>query len=445
MKVAFETLGCRSNYADSVEIQTALVAKGLEITNFQKQADIYVLNTCTVTNAADLEAYRILRRIRNQNPQARIVVTGCLAELGFNDLKERQVVDAIVTHGDVDKMIDSILDYNISLIPSLANTSKRSSTSINYPLSPRTLGPGESLGDVQMRARFHLRIQDGCNHFCSYCIVPFARGNPISRDPNLIIRDLQTLCDKGYEEIVLSGTHLGLYGKDLGISLFDLLRQIAQLDLNCRIRISSLDPNELSQELISFLSETPIFCEHLHLCFQSFSNKLLKRMNRKYTTEEVENNIKNVHKLLSGWCIGSDLIVGFPGESREDVDQAMKSFLDLPISYLHVFPYSERRKTKAVDLDGSVPIQERRDRAGRWRRLSTTKRNQYLARLVGKSVEIIVERKTDQTTVIGTSREYALCEMKISHNSNRDLRIGTRQIAKVVSVNTEEESLICEL
>lgn len=439
MRIGFETLGCRSNFADAVEVQTALIEKGAVISDFSHPADVFVLNTCTVTDGADYEAQKIVRRVRAKYPQSRIVIMGCLAELGFSDFQERSLVDEIVGPTNRSKVIAAILGEDIHLSDHFGKHA------VGEALSKNTLGPGQSLGDLKMRARFHLRIQDGCNNLCSYCIVPFVRGKPRSKHPDIVKADLALLCSKGYEEVVLSGTHLGAYGSDLGTNLVELLRLIDESTPKCRIRISSLDPHELSHDIIDFLEESPHFCEHLHLCFQSFSDKLLVRMGRKYTISTVEKNIEYVHKRLARWCIGSDLIVGFPGESREDVDQAIQKFLDLPISYLHVFPYSERKQTKAIHLDGVVPVAERRQRSGIFRQLSTGRHNEYLGGLVGRKLEIVVEKVINKSLVIGTSREYAQCELTVGSAVTEQLKIGSRLQAVGKKVNIENESLICEL
>jgi threonylcarbamoyladenosine tRNA methylthiotransferase MtaB len=436
LRIAFYTFGCRSNYADTVEIKFAALERGAEIVDFDSSADVYVVNTCTITKGADKDVQRILRKLRARQPTAKIIVIGCLAECGFSALAESSLADEVVQKKDSRHLMNIIFGVQGGLTPSF-------NVDINKTLSPLLKGPGELVGTTQMRSRFHLRIQDGCENHCTYCIVPRTRGKFVSRSPERILEDIRFLTNLGYEEIVITGTHIGAYGVDIGESLFKLLRRIENHGAP-RIRLSSLDPNELSADLINLLASSSILCNYLHVCFQSFSDKILKRMGRQYKLTEVSKTIFKAKDSIKNLCVGSDVICGFPGESREDVNQAVKIFLDLPISYLHVFPYSERSGTAATKLDGVVELAERKARADLWRSYSKQKRGEFLQSLCNEQLEIIVEKIQEQQ-LYGVSREYAEVRVNLSEQDFATLpHVGSRLNVVARTVNNEKEILLCD-
>jgi len=376
LKVSFQTYGCRSNYADTIELQAGLAEKGATPVNSVEGSDVIVVNTCSVTNTADREAFKFIKKAKALAPNARIVVTGCLAELDTEGLNELEEVDVVVSPGKRKEALASILGQELveekveeaeQIVPlGRKSLPMRKSISLKEEFSPAIVGPGESIGDINQRSRFHLRIQEGCENACTFCIIPYTRGRLSSRPKHMLRDDLEKLAALGYEEVVLTGTHIGGYGEDVGESLLELLKILAKDCPVKRIRLSSIDPNDLSTELLDYVLESNVFCNHLHICIQAFSDSVLKRMNRKYRMEDVRNILCYVSEKVPGICIGTDVISGFPGESRQEVDQGVEEFLRLPISYLHVFPYSERSGTAATRLDGSVEVAERRRRAARW-------------------------------------------------------------------------------
>ena len=389
LRVAFETFGCRSNYADTVDLQAALVEKGLTPCGMDTEADVYVVNTCTVTNEADKAASKIIKKIRSDNPEARIVVTGCMAEVGEEAISELEAADAIIGPGRREQILSAIVGQEEQVLTSKSEEDpafvsfetlqvgrekrpKRSganfrSISLDHQLSPALQGPGSKLGDVPVRARYHLRIQEGCENSCTFCIIPQSRGRLSSRAKADIIEDIQKLADVGYNEVVLTGTHIGGYGEDFGANFLELLSLVEAKSAISRVRLSSIDPNDVSYEMVDLLSKSNTFCDHLHICIQAFDDGVLKRMNRLYRLEEVFDILNYISNKWPRCCLGSDVITGFPGETREDVEREIEVFNKLPFSYLHVFPYSERQGTAAERLDGVVPINERRRRAARWR------------------------------------------------------------------------------
>jgi len=301
-------------------------------------------------------------------------------------------------------------------------------------------GPGEMLGSQKNRSRYHLRVQEGCENSCTFCIIPQTRGRFSSRSLEDVLTDLVKISDLGYEEIILTGTHLGGYGIDIGTDFFTLLREVVKAKPSARIRLSSIDPNDVSFEMADFLLENKeVFCSHLHVCIQAFCERTLKRMNRLHTLEESVNLVNYIHKKEPRWCIGSDLIAGFPGETREEFDESLKLFESLPISYLHVFPYSERQNTAAVNLDGSVNVDERRRRSARFRASAERKRVEFITSLLGEKLEVILEQGGEEW-IKGTSREYASVRIKPSDN----LKLTKRILLKAKAVDSLKGELVCE-
>lgn len=448
MRVAFQTFGCRSNHADTIDLQASLVEQGA--VPCENDYEVLVVNTCSVTDQADNEAYRYIRKVKKDSPNIKIVVTGCLAELEPQKLAGLSEVDAVIGPGRKNEVLKSILNNkemeNFDKAP-FAPTEyrpERKSYSLNEPISNALAGPGQKLGEISQRARYHLRIQEGCENTCTFCIIPHTRGHLSSRSKELILQDVIKVADSNYEEIVITGTHIGGYGEDCGSSLLELLTAIRDLNVKPRIRLSSIDPNDLSPELLDFfLSNQATFCNHLHICVQSFTDSILKRMNRRYRLADIEKIVSYITDKVSGICLGTDLITGFPGESRQEVDQAVEQFLRLPFSYLHVFPYSERSGTAATRLDGSVAPAERKRRAARWRSVGDRKREEFYSSLISKTLHIVVE-KIEDGFVYGTSSEYAATKVRINPETNKPV-IGKIISAQGLSIVSEEKRLLCQL
>ncbi len=406
LRVAFETLGCRSNHADTVDLQASLIERGAVPTTFADPADVFVINSCTVTDDADRTVLRLLRRVRRIHPHSRIVVTGCMAETSPERIAAEDPQALVIGPGRRNDVVEAITGGAPESIQRPRKRGAWSAAMSDGPLPARTAGPGGMLGDVRSRARYHLRVQEGCENACTFCIIPLSRGALVSRPIHRVLDDLGGLEALGYGEVVLTGTHLGGYGADCGSSLVELLRAIAVAAPALRVRLSSIDPNDVTPEIVEILGESDIFCPHLHICVQAFSDSILKRMNRRYRLSEIYEIVTCISSRIGGCTIGSDVIAGFPGESRQDVEQAIATFLGLPFSYLHVFPYSEREGTAAVRLDGEVSPAERKRRVSRWRALAEQRWAEFHRRLVGSTLEVVPEHR-DESGVHGTSREFA--------------------------------------
>ncbi len=443
LRVGFETLGCRSNFADTMDIQAALKERNVETCSFRENADVYVINTCTVTDAADREALRLIRRVRRNSPSARIVVTGCMAETGRETLEGTGMVDSVIGPGNRSAVVAAILgteDRSAGENARRRSEITKRSVSLNTPLSKHIGAPGERVGSLRNRARFHLRIQEGCENACTFCIIPFSRGRLSSKAITQILDDIDELAELGYEEVILTGTHLGGYGLDLDSHLLSLLEAITLHRPRPRLRLSSIDPNDLSVEIIRVLATSDIFCKHLHICVQAFDDQILKRMNRRYRMADVQDIVRVITEYLPDCCLGTDLITGFPGETREQLEEQMAIYETLPFSYLHVFPYSERTLTAATRFGGVVEGGERKRRAARWRALSERKLRSFMLQFVGRPVEIVVEQIEDEL-VLGTTGEFLLAGFPRSAVGG--VRVGERLRGRVVSYDERRSSLVC--
>ncbi len=455
LRVAFHTLGCRSNYADTIDLQAAVLEQGGVPCDFDAPADVYVINTCTVTDNADKDALKLIRKARTSAPDAKVIVTGCMAEVKANELLSLAEVDAVVGPGRKQEVVAAVIgdataassaaielpkEYQSGRRPKKSLPQRRSISLVD-PISSKVAGPGAVMGESRTRARFHLRIQEGCENSCTFCIIPQTRGRLSSRAVSDILKDIEHLAAVGYREIVLTGTHIGGYGEDIGSSFHDLLTELERSSAIRRIRISSIDPNDLDKRSVDLMAKSSVFCHHLHICVQSFTDYTLKRMNRRYRMAEVFDLLDYVQERLPNCCLGSDVIVGFPGECRQEVDQGIETFLTLPFSYLHIFPYSERTGTAATRLDGTIDYAERKRRSARWRSLAERRRESYARDLVGREVEIIVEQ-FDGSIARGTSREFVTCGITVANSE--DLRIGQTLRAAATRYDEEGRILLCE-
>ncbi len=471
LRVALKTYGCRSNYADTVDLQAALVEQGAVPCGLDSEVDVVVINTCTVTDEADREALRLVRKIRKKSPDTRVILTGCMAEIRTEELQDNDAIEHVIGPGRKAELVEAITgvaphtpaaeeaDSPQSSEPALVTLGSsdghrrvksalpdRRSISLQGTISQEIQGPGSSIGDVRTRARYHLRVQEGCENSCTFCIIPFSRGRLSSREVSDVLNDIEFLTGQGYREIVLTGTHLGGYGEDSSSSLHALLERIVAAEPRARFRLSSIDPNDLRAETVDLIAKSDIFCEHLHICVQAFSDRILKRMNRRYRMNEVQELLAYVHQRIPGVCIGSDLITGFPGEHRQEVDQGIETFLRLPISYLHVFPYSERAGTAATRLGDEVPVPERKRRAARWRAVAERKRDQFFEERIGSTLECIVER-ADSQFFFGTTREYVSVKIdrEAVRRAGRDVPpLGGLLQAQAIAFDPSDRKLLCQ-
>ena len=386
---SIKTLGCKVNQSESETMEQALVSQGYRPACGQEEADICVINTCTVTQKASMQSRQAIRQAIRANPEARILVTGCYAQT------EPEVIQKIAGVRDIVGYSDK------SRIPEILSlTEEPKSRRAGRPIVTNFRSSALPNFQLQGRTRPYLKIQDGCNAFCAYCIVPFARGKSRSLPIESVLESISRLKADGIHEIVLTGIHLGHYGLDLepGTCLNDLLIAVESATLMERIRISSIEPAEISNELIDRIADSKMFCHHFHIPLQSGDNEVLKRMNRPYTREMFHHIVCRIHDRIPDAAIGADVLVGFPGESDAAFDQTVSLIEALPISYLHVFPFSPRKGTPAYSFADQIPHSVVKARCSTLRALGKAKKKCFYRSHIGKELEILVEGVRDNTT-----------------------------------------------
>ena len=395
-KVAFHTLGCKLNYSETSTIGEQFQNNGYDIVRFKDTADVYVINTCTVTDNADKENRQIIRRALRQNPEAYIIVTGCYAQLKPEEISEIEGVDAVLGSNEKFKIF------------SLINNFKKENLSCIHVTPTEEMSEVFSASSVETddRTRAFLKIQDGCDYKCTFCTIPLARGASRSLPEEEVLSNFRTLLNNGYKEIILTGVNVGDYGKAFNSNLYSLLKKMIAIPGEFRIRISSIEPNLLTDEIIDLTANSEKLCDHFHIPLQSGSSKILKLMQRRYNTNVYKDVIDRCHSKIKDVGIGIDVIVGFPGETEKDFLETYNFLSELPFSYLHVFTYSERANTKALSLEGSVDVFERKRRNNMLRILSEKKKNDFYRSMKGKELSVLFEKENKNNEIKGFASNY---------------------------------------
>ena len=400
-RVALHTLGCKLNFSETSTIGNQFLSKGYEVVEFKEKADIYVFNTCTVTGHADCECRQLVRRALRQNPNAYVIVTGCYAQLRPEEISHIHGVDAILGSNE-----------KLKLFSLLENFEKKDLACIYVsPVNESNEFGASYSTDADTRTRAYFKIQDGCDYNCSFCTIPLARGDSRSMNPESVLEEFRHLIIHGYKEIILTGVNVGDYGKSYDTRLYDILCRMVDVEGNFRIRISSIEPNLLSDEILLLTQQSDKMCKHFHIPLQSGSLKILKLMQRRYKSEYYSEVIHKATELIDNLGIGVDVIVGFPGETEDDFLTTYNFIKDLPVSYLHVFTYSERPDTKAITMSDSVDIIERKKRNHMLRILSDKKKNLFYESMVGREFEVLFESENHDGNIKGFSSNY----IRVSH------------------------------
>ncbi len=405
-KVAFYTLGCKLNFAETSTIARTFLENGFSITKFEDKSDVYVINTCTVSQRADKECRKIIRSIIRRSPKAYVIVTGCYAQLRPEEIASIEGVDLVL--GTTEKF--NIQNY----LPNL-DKSKSPQIYVSELSENNDFGIAYS-GDVDDRTRAFLKVQDGCDFNCSFCTIPLARGDSRSLPIKSVLQQARYLADRGYKEIVLSGVNVGDYGKKDGENLQMLLKSLVQIEGIERIRISSIEPNLLSTDLINFILDNEKLCNHFHVPLQSGSNEILKMMRRRYTAENYQNLINDINRKDPNAAVGADVIVGFPGETEKHFLETYQLLLDLPVSYLHVFTYSERPNTPAAEFENRVEPRIRFERNRKLRLLSKKKKTNFFSKFLNKYVQVLFESNHEDGYIYGFTRNYIRVRTEYSEN-----------------------------
>ena len=392
-RVAISTLGCKTNQFESAAMSEQLKNAGYRIVAFSEPSDFYIINSCTVTARTDAETRRLIRRARRLNPESRIIATGCYAQVAPGELEKMSEIDCVL--GNQEKL-------NISNLLESAGHSVADISTITHtePLK---------LTSFAEHTRAFLQIQNGCNSFCSYCIVPYARGRSRSVITGDILQGVHDLAANGFKEVVLTGIHLGAYGLDLTsqTTLTGLIKGIDTANIIPRLRIGSVEPNEISQELLSLMAASGSICHHLHLPLQSGSNAVLSRMGRAYKAGFFRDLVTQISAAMPDAFIGADLIAGFPGETEAEFAETAGLLEELPLSDLHVFPYSSRPGTRAAGMPGHLPDRVVTERAARLRSVAAGKKAAFLKRFTGTEVRVLVQGFNEKTGICrGLSRNY---------------------------------------
>lgn len=396
-KVAFYTLGCKLNFSESSAIGRQFNDAGFETVPFTDQADVYLINTCSVTDHADKKCRKVVKEALKHSPNAYIAVVGCYAQLKPKEISEIPGVDIVL--GAAEKFM--IIDY-------ITDLTKQEKTQIfNQDISEaKDFISSYSFGE---RTRTFLKVQDGCDYTCSFCTIPLARGSSRSDTISHVIDQANEIAASGVKEIVLTGVNLGDFGIRDGIredKFFDLIQALDKVEGIDRMRISSIEPNLLSDEIIEFVSHSNKFVPHFHIPLQSGCNKVLALMRRRYKRELYSERVANIKRLMPDCCIGVDVIVGFPGETQEDFLDTYNFLNELEVSYLHVFTYSERENTPAAEMKGAVPGSVRAERSKMLHILSEKKRRAFYETQIGKSTQVLFEADHKNGFMHGFSRNY---------------------------------------
>jgi threonylcarbamoyladenosine tRNA methylthiotransferase MtaB len=427
--VAFYTLGCKVNFYDTEAIWQLFKNAGYEQVDFETTtADVYLINTCTVTNTGDKKSRQIIRRAVRRNPDAVIAVTGCYAQTSPAEIMAIPGVDLVIGTQDRDKLMQYVEQIQSDRQPvnAVRNIMKtREFEELDVP-------------DFSDRTRAFLKIQEGCNNFCTFCIIPWSRGLSRSRDPKSVIAQAEQLVAAGYKEIVLTGIHTGGYGDDLeNYDLTDLLWDLDKVEGLERIRISSIEASQIDDRMIDVLNRSAKMCRHLHIPLQAGDNEVLKRMRRKYTTEEFAAKIEQLHRAMPGVAITTDVIVGFPGESEEQFENGFRFMERMGFAEMHVFPYSKRTGTPAARMEDQVDEELKNDRVHKLIDLSEKLQLAYAKPYVGQTLDIIPERDYKGAPGTGLLMGYSDNYLQVVFEGDESL-IGELCRVKVTEAGVNE-------
>ncbi len=403
--VAFHTLGCKVNTYESNAMLKIFNEAGYQEVDFKQVADVYVINTCTVTNTGDSKSRQMIRKAIRKNPKATICVVGCYSQTAPEEIEKIEGVGVVLGtqyRSDIVKYVDEHLETGEMVIKVDNVMNLRKFEDLNI--------------DRFKNTRAFLKIQDGCNNFCTYCIIPYARGRMRSRQKESVLNQAQRLVDNGYVEIVLTGIHTAGYGEDLDdYSFYELLVDLVKIKGLKRLRISSIETSQISDEIIDLIGSNEIIVDHLHVPLQAGSDATLKRMNRKYTTAEYLEKINKIRSYLPNIAFTTDVIVGFPGETDEEFEETYNFIKQVNYSELHVFPYSPRKNTPAAKMKGQVNDQIKHERANRLLQLSKELNHEFALKQIGKTLKVLFEKR-DGEYLIGHAGDYLKVKVKTADN-----------------------------
>jgi threonylcarbamoyladenosine tRNA methylthiotransferase MtaB len=402
-KVALHNLGCKVNAYEVEAMQQLLENAGYETVPFEEGADVYVINTCTVTNIADRKSRQMLHKAKKMNPDAIVVATGCYAQADTEKLKEDTAVDLILGNNQKTQIVEALEEYEKE------HAKQVQVIEINHTKEYEEL----SISSTAEHVRAYIKVQDGCNQFCTYCIIPFARGRVRSRKIEEVLSEVETLAAKGYKEVVLTGIHLSSYGVDFPKeereSLLSLIQAVSRVEGISRIRLGSLEPRIITEEFLEGIVKTGKVCPHFHLSLQSGCNKTLKNMNRRYSAQEYAEKCELIRKFYPAPALTTDVIVGFPQETEEDFEESYEFVKKIHFYETHIFKYSRRHGTKAASMDGQLTEAAKAQRSDRMLELHEIRAREYEEAMIGKKMELLLEEEIEidgRPWYVGHSKEY---------------------------------------
>ncbi|HRG36585.1 MAG TPA: tRNA (N(6)-L-threonylcarbamoyladenosine(37)-C(2))-methylthiotransferase MtaB [Chitinophagales bacterium] len=418
-KIAFHTLGCKLNFSETSAITRQMQARGFSTVDFEEVSDVYVINTCSVTEQADTKCRNIVRKALKLNPDAYVVVIGCYAQLKPKEIASIEGVDLVLGAAEKFKLPEIITDLTKNpcgqvLASEISNA--------NFFVD------AYSVGD---RTRSFLKIQDGCDYKCSFCTIPLARGKSRSDTPENILKNAKDLAAKGVKEIVLTGVNTGDYGKGIASesNFFDIVKMLDEVEGIERYRISSIEPNLLTDEIIEFVANSKRFMPHFHIPLQSGSDKMLKLMQRRYKRDLYKSRVEKIKSVMPHACIGVDVIVGFPSETEDDFLETYQFINTLDISYLHVFTYSERQNTKALEIEGVVPMSIRNERNAMLRSLSEKKKRYFYQQFLGQAKRVLLEQEQKGNIMHGFTDNYI--KISVPYHAASVNQMATAQLQSI--------------
>jgi threonylcarbamoyladenosine tRNA methylthiotransferase MtaB len=391
-KVAFHTLGCKLNFSETSEIAKTLSQAGYAKVEMNENPDVLVINTCSVTDQADQKCRNIVRRAIKLNPEVFVAVIGCYAQLKPDEIAKIEGVSVVLGANEKFKILDYIQKKDLD-----------KKVVVGHIKEVNEFVPSFSSGD---RTRTFLKVQDGCNYFCAFCTIPLARGKSRSATIEQTLQQAREAIETGAKEIVLTGVNIGDFGTANGETFFDLVKQLDELEGIGRYRISSIEPNLLNEEIIDFVAKSKKFMPHFHIPLQSGDDEILRAMRRRYRTDLYRSRIARIKEVMPHACIGVDVITGFPGETRELFLNTMNFIQDLPVSYLHVFTYSERANTTALRIPLVVPMSERQERTAQLRMLSDKKKHAFYKEFIGQDRKVLWESANENGRMLGYTDNY---------------------------------------
>lgn len=410
-----KSMGCKSNQFEGAIIEENLINAGFEKVSEIKDADLYILNSCSVTHKSDDEALYLLRHAKHTNENIKTLITGCVAQIERDKLLEYDFVDFVL--GNNEKL--NIVEF----------LQKNEDCEVGDIMNMTDFHEAVLIDTTKTRAS--LKIQDGCDNRCAYCIIPFARGKSRSAKSDFIIDQIKSFEKHGFNEVIFTGIHIGQWGKEWGKTILDLLKEV-EANTNVRYRLGSLYPNEITDELLDFLSKSKQFCPHFHLSLQSACNKTLERMNRRYKVEDYLEQIEKINKLFELPFLGSDVIAGFVGETQEDFETTLKNLEKSGLTAIHTFPYSIRKGTQAEKMEGHLPDKVKEERATAIKKISAQKTKEFLEKNVGTVHSVLVEKHLDKhlNVLKGMSENY----ITVLLNSDDRNLINTIQKVKITEI-----------